>query len=112
MRGAVSWTAAVFTGMLMLVLWPVDHARSAEKVKIAVTVPSTAFAPLYHARAAGYFNDEGLDVEVVVVPGAGSLQAVLARDAQFTIAPGTFQLVAYERGQRLVGVMSILTRNV
>ena len=45
-----------------------------------------------------------------MVPGAGSLQAVFSRDAHFALAPGTHQLVAYERGQRLVAVMSILTR--
>lgn len=84
--------------------------RGAEKVTIAVPVPSTTFAPLYHARAAGYFVEEGLDVEIVVIPGARSLQAVLSRDADFALAPGTHQLLAYERGQRLVAVMSILTR--
>jgi NitT/TauT family transport system substrate-binding protein len=82
----------------------------AEKIKITVPVPSTTFAPLYHAQAAGYFADEGLDVEVVVVPGAGALKAVFSRDAQFALAPGTHQLVAYDHGQRLVAVMSILTR--
>jgi NitT/TauT family transport system substrate-binding protein len=82
----------------------------AEKIKITVPSPSTTFAPLYHARAAGYFADEGLDVEVVVVPGAGSVQALFARDSHFALAPGTYQLMTYERGQRLVSVMSILTR--
>jgi ABC-type nitrate/sulfonate/bicarbonate transport system substrate-binding protein len=85
-------------------------ARAAEKIKVAVPVPSTTFAPLYHAQAAGYFTQEGLDVEVVVVPGAGSLKAVFSRDADFALAPGTHQLVAYEHGQRLIAVMSILTR--
>ena len=98
----------VITGLLIGVL--ATPAHGAEKIKITVPVPSTTFAPLYHARAAGYFAEEGLDVEVVVVPGAGSLQAVLSRDADFALAPGTHQLVAYERGQRLVAVMSILTR--
>lgn len=84
--------------------------RGAEKIKITVPVPSTTFAPLYYARAAGYFTDEGLDVEIVVVPGAGSVQAVFARDSHFAMAPGTHQLIAYERGQRLLAVMSILTR--
>jgi NitT/TauT family transport system substrate-binding protein len=84
--------------------------RGAEKIKITVPSPSTTFAPLYHARAAGYFTEEGLDVDIVVVPGAGSVQTVLARDSQFAMAPGTYQLMAYERGQRLVAVMSILTR--
>jgi len=102
-------SSIVISGLLLGVL--AVPATGAEKIKIAVPVPSTTFAPLYHARAAGYFAEEGLDVEVVVVPGAGSLQAVFSRDAHFALAPGTHQLVAFERGQRLVAVMSILTRN-
>lgn len=86
-------------------------ARGAEKVKITVPVPSPMFAPLYYAHTAGYFAEEGLDVEVIVVPGAGSLQAVFSRDAHFALSSGTHQLVALERGQRLVAVVSILTRN-
>jgi NitT/TauT family transport system substrate-binding protein len=82
----------------------------AEKIKITIPSPSTTFAALYHARGAGYFAEEGLDVDIVVVPGAGSVQALLARDSHFALAPGTYQLMAHERGQRLVSVMSILTR--
>ncbi|MGH6689868.1 MAG: ABC transporter substrate-binding protein [Gammaproteobacteria bacterium] len=85
-------------------------ALGAEKIKITVPSPSTTFAPLYHARAAGYFAEEGLEVDIVVVPGAGSVQAVFSRDSQFAVAPGTYMLMTYERGQRLVAVMSTLTR--
>ena len=83
----------------------------AEKIKISVPAPSTTFAPLYHARAAGYFTDEGLDVDIVIVRGPGAVQALIARDVHFAMTPGDQQLVAYERGQRLLSVMSILTRN-
>jgi len=89
----------------------VGPLRGAEKIKITVPVPSTTFAPLYHAQAAGYFADEGLDVDVVIVPGTGSVQAVFSGDSHFALAPGTHQLIAYERGRRLVASMSILTRN-
>jgi ABC-type nitrate/sulfonate/bicarbonate transport system substrate-binding protein len=85
--------------------------RGAEKVKVAITGLSTAFAALYHAQAAGYFASEGLDVEVVTIVGAGGLQAVLSREAKFAVGPGTYQLMVYEKGQRLMSVMSILTRN-
>lgn len=98
-------------GIALLAAGSVGSARGAEKVKIAVPATSTAFAPLYHARAAGYFAEEGLDVEIITVAGGGGLQAVFARDAQFALAPGTYQLTAYERGQRVLAVMSILTRN-
>ena len=98
----------IVTGLLAAIC--ATTARGAEKIKITVPSPSTTFAPLYHARAAGYFAEEGIDVEVVVVPGAGSVQALFARDSHFALAPGTYQLMSYERGQRLVAVMSILTR--
>jgi NitT/TauT family transport system substrate-binding protein len=100
--------ALVVSGLLAAIC--ATPGAGAEKIKITVPVPSTTFAPLYHARAAGYFADEGLDVDIVVVPGPGSLHAVFSRDADFALAPGIYQLMAYERGQRLVSVMSILTR--
>jgi len=76
-------------------------------------VPAAAvtFAPLYHAKAAGYFAEEGLDVEIVTVAGGGALQALIARDAQVCVTPGTYQLTAYEKGQKLLATGSILTRN-
>jgi ABC-type nitrate/sulfonate/bicarbonate transport system substrate-binding protein len=100
----VAWSLAVVGGARV-------PASAMERIKITIPSPSTTFAPLYQARAAGYFAEEGLEVDIVVVPGAGAVQAVIARDAQFFIAPGTYQLMLYERGQRLLSVMSILTRN-
>jgi ABC-type nitrate/sulfonate/bicarbonate transport system substrate-binding protein len=93
----------------MVVLPPVKAARGAEKIKIMLPGPSTAFAPLYHAKSAGYFTDEGLDVEILMATGPAGIQALIARDVHFALTPGTFQIQAYERGQRLVAVMSILT---
>lgn len=86
-------------------------ARGADRIKISVPIASTTFAPLYHARAAGYFAEAGVDVEIIVIPGPASLQAVIAGDAQFALIPGTYQLMAHEKGQRLPAVMSVLTRN-
>ena len=106
-----SWTANILIGLMLLFLGSADVAVAAEKIKITLPGVSTTFAPLYHAQSAGYFAEEGLEVEVVVVLGAGSVQAVLSRDAQFAIAPGPYQLLAHEKGQPLMAVMSILTRN-
>jgi NitT/TauT family transport system substrate-binding protein len=109
MRRSSFCVVAVLT--LVVSLAPVRTLSGAERVKIAVPGTSTSFAPLYHAKAAGYFAEEGLDVEIVVISGPASLQAVIAGDAQFALIPGTYQLLAYEKGQRLPAVMSVLTRN-
>jgi len=86
-------------------------ARAAEKVKVTLPAAAVTFASLYHARAAGYFAEEGLDVEIVTVPGGGSLQALIARDAQVCLTPGTYQMQAYEKGQPLLATATILNRN-
>lgn len=110
MRRTARWLITALVGAT-LIAGASSPADTAEKIKVTVPAPSTAFAPLYHAQAAGYFAGEGLDVEIVVAPGAASIQAVVARDAVFTMSPGTYQLMAYEKGQRLLSAMSILTRN-
>jgi ABC-type nitrate/sulfonate/bicarbonate transport system substrate-binding protein len=86
-------------------------APAAEKVKVTVPAAAVTFASLYHARAAGYFAEEGLDVEIVTVPGGGSRQARIARDAQVCLTPGTSQMQAYEKGQPLLATATILNRN-
>ena len=84
---------------------------AAEKIKITVPATAVTFASLYHAKAAGYFAGEGLDVEIVTVAGGGSLQALIARDAQFCVTPGTYQMQALEKGQPLLATATILNRN-
>ena len=86
-------------------------AAAADKVKVTVPAAAVTFASLYHAKVAGYFDQEGLDVEIVTVAGGGSLQALIVRDAQVCLTPGTYQMQAYEKGQPLLATATILTRN-
>src|SRR5262249_31309214 len=86
-------------------------ALAAEKIKVTIPAAAVTFASLYHAKAAGYFADEGLDVEIITVAGGGSLQALIARDAQFCVTPGTYQMQAFEKGQHLLATAAIMNRN-
>ena len=88
-------------------------AWSATAEKVKVTIPATAltFASLFLAKGIGFFAEEGLEVEVLDAPGARSIQAVLSKDAEFSVAPGTYHISAHAQGQRLLSVASILTRN-
>jgi sulfonate transport system substrate-binding protein len=104
----VVWGIALALTMLAASAIP---SRGTEKIKISVPIAATTFAPLYHAREAGYFTEAGMEVEIVVIPGPASLQAVIAGDSQFALIPGTYQLMAQEKGQRVQAVMSVLTRN-
>ena len=84
---------------------------AAEKIKVTIPAAAVTFGPVYHAKHAGYFAEEGLDVEIITVAGGGALQALIAKDAQFCVSPSTYQLQAFEKGQKMLATMSILTRN-
>lgn len=88
-------------------------ALAAEEIVLTQPVDSLSFFPVYVARTLGYFKDEGLDVRVLSSAGGGPhIQAVLAGKAQFSASPGTYQLNALKEGQRLIGVINLLNRNV
>jgi len=96
--------------LLAALTWPAT-VPAAEKIKVTIPAAAVTFASLYQAKAAGYFADEGLDVEIVTVSGAGSLQALIAKDAQFCVTPGTYQMQAFEKGQSLLATAAIMNRN-
>jgi ABC-type nitrate/sulfonate/bicarbonate transport system substrate-binding protein len=99
------------TLLLLAALAVPAPAPAAEKLKVTVPAAAVTFSSLYHAKTAGYFAEEGLDVEIVTVAGGGALQALIARDAQLSVQPSTYMFQAYEKGQRLLATASILTRN-
>ena len=101
---------AVALALLAFLLVPLT-AMAEEKEKVTLPAAAVTFAWLYHAKAAGYFDQEGLDVEIVTVAGGGSLQALIAKDAQVCVTPGTYQMQAFEKGQPLLATATILTRN-
>jgi NitT/TauT family transport system substrate-binding protein len=102
---------AVIAVLVAMVVAPLTASAQLQKIKVTIPAAAVTFASLYHAKTAGYFAEEGLDVEIVTVAGGGSLQALIARDAQFTVAPATYQIEAYQKGQKLLSTMSIMNRN-
>lgn len=54
-----------------------------EKIKVAEVTHSVFYAPLYAAIENGYFEEYGLDVELILTPGADKVSAaVLSNDVQ------------------------------
>lgn len=88
---------AIATALVLLagLIAPIEASAQLQKIKITVPAAAVTFVSLYHARTAGYFADEGLDVEIITVAGGGSLQALIARDAQFMVGPATYQIEAH-----------------
>jgi hypothetical protein len=82
-------------------------AASAEARKISVAVPvlDVTQSALYVARERGYYQQEGLDVELILMRGGVANQALIAGNAEFTTVP-TAGLQAALQGASLKVVLS------
>ena len=71
-------------GILFMVLSYFNKENNSDNlidVKVAEVAHSVFYAPQYLADALGYFEDEGLDVEIVLANGADAVtSAVLSGD--------------------------------
>ncbi len=91
--------------LLAVVMWFVPltgMARAADHVVIAQSNESLIWAPLYIARKLGYFQDEGIDIDVVVVKsGPAALTAVNAGSAQMALGFPATPIEAVGKGFKL-----------
>lgn len=90
-------------------------ARADELRKVLVTqaVASFAFLPIDYAKAAGYFEEEGLDVVQIATRGGGpDLTALVSGDVAFNAAAGTYQIGAVAAGRDIINVYNFYNRNL
>jgi NitT/TauT family transport system substrate-binding protein len=85
---AFHWIYGAVGAWLLLSLVP---AAQAQLIKVRAVYPSVdvQYLPAHIGRVKGFFKDEGLDVEFILMRGGRSgVQAVLSGDAQFVMAIG------------------------
>ncbi len=72
-----------------------------KKVKVAEVTHSIFYAPQYVAHSLGYFEDEGLDVELILVPGADKVTAaVLSGDVNIGFCGSEATIYVYNQGEK------------
>lgn len=71
------------------------------KVRLAEVTHSSFYAPLYVAIEKGYFKDEGLDIELILTPGADKVSAaVLSNDVEIGFAGAESAIYVYEQQEK------------
>lgn len=71
------------------------------KIKVAEVTHSIFYTPLYVAHALGYFEDEGLDVEIILTSGANNVAAaVMSGDVQIGFCGSEQTLYIYNEGAK------------
>ncbi|MFA5603955.1 MAG: ABC transporter substrate-binding protein [Bacilli bacterium] len=77
-----------------------DKNKDLTKVKVAEVTHSIFYAPQYIAHSLGYFEDEGLDVELMLVPGADKVAAaVLSGDVNIGFCGSEASIYIYNEGE-------------
>ncbi len=70
-----------------------------KKIKVAEVAHSIFYAPQYVAHALGYFEDEGLDVEIILSSGADAVAAaVMSDDVQIGFCGSEQTIYIYNGG--------------
>lgn len=72
-----------------------------KKITVAEVAHSIFYAPMYVADSLGYFEDEGLDVEIVLTSGADAVAAsVFSGDAEIGFCGSEQSIYIYNGGEK------------
>lgn len=71
------------------------------KVKVAEVTHSLFYTPMYVAHSLGYFEDNGLDVEIILTSGADKVAAaVMSKEVQIGFCGSEQTVYIYNRGAK------------
>jgi NitT/TauT family transport system substrate-binding protein len=85
-RQFILFSHAVVLATVTLAIGPNVHA---EKIRTAIPQANLNYLSIFVADAGGFFKDEGLDNETVVISGPLSIAALLSGDVDFSGAGGS-----------------------
>ena len=91
-------TLVILIGSLFLFK---NEKSTLKKVKVAEVTHSIFYTPQYVAHALGYFENEGLDVEIILTAGADKVTAaVLSGDVQIGFCGSEATIYVYNQGEK------------
>lgn len=91
----------VLGGLLFIIFKDNKKDTTLTKVTVAEVAHSIFYAPQYAAIQKGYFKDEGIDIELVLTPGADAVMAaVLSGDAQIGFSGSEATIYVYNGGEK------------
>ena len=77
-----------------------NEENDLRKIRVAEVTHSPFYTPFYVAIENGYFKEEGLDIELVLTPGADKVSAaVLSNDVEIGFAGPEASIYVYDGGE-------------
>lgn len=85
---------------IILITKPNKKDTTLKKIKVAEVAHSIFYIPQYVAASKGYFEEEGLDVEIILTPGADKVTAaVLSNDVNIGFCGSEATIYVYNQGE-------------
>ena len=89
----------IFLGIFLITIFNKEETNL-KKVRVAEVTHSVFYAPQYAAHALGYFEEEGLDVEIILTSGADKVtSAVLSGDVEIGFCGSEATIYIYNQGE-------------
>ena len=94
-------TLVVILGIAIFAIFKDDSNAKLQKITLAEVTHSIFYAPQYAAISEGYFEDEGLEIELVLTPGADAVMAaVLSGDVDIGFSGTEATIYVYNGGEK------------
>lgn len=113
---ALATAAILFFAAMPLSTWPqaqpgpgTSARKTLAKIRITVPAKSLTFLPFYFAQEKGFFTEEGVDLELIVMRPPLGIVALEAGDLAYSAAPGVGMRAAI-RGAPLRVVLFVQTK--
>ena len=86
--------------LFLLIFLVFPEKQDSNKLRIAEVTHSIFYAPQYAAISEGYFKDEGIDIELILTPGADKVTAaVLSGDVEIGFCGPEATIYVYQSGE-------------
>lgn len=87
--------------VLIFLIFPNKKENTSKKIKVAEVTHSIFYAPQYVAISEGYFKNEGIDIELILIPGADKVTAaVLSGDVEIGFCGPEATIYVYQSGEK------------
>jgi NitT/TauT family transport system substrate-binding protein len=109
-----SWKVKSFICLFLVSMLCVQNFSWSAQPIVRMAQPSTTlnYLSVYAARANGYFNDEGITLELIIVQGGADIAAIISGNVDFDATSTGGLLRAFSGGTDLLGVYNILGKCV
>lgn len=105
-----SWKSKSVICLFLVSLFLVPNLSWSGQLTVKMSQPTTSvgYLSLYAARGNGYFSDEGITLELIIVQGGADIAAIISGSVDFSATSTGGLLRAFAGGAELLGVDNIL----